>query len=293
VAITTAMIKELREATGAGILDSKKALEAASGNFDKAVEFLREKGLAQAAKKASREANDGTIAAQINDDGTRAAMIEVNCETDFVARTDDFSNFVANITQQVFENEQIASVEDLLTTKYVADTGKTVAEAVQETISKLGENIVVRRLMQYKLTGEGIIDNYIHSNRRVGVLVELHTDTPVSDREALRELAHDLTLQIAAANPRFLSINDVPADVVEEERKIYMAQVVDDKKSDEIKARIVEGRLKKFYQEICLLEQNFVKDDTLSVGKLVQQAGKRLGTPINISRFTRFEIGGS
>lgn len=292
MAITTAMIKELREATGAGILDSKKALEAASGNFDKAVEFLREKGLAQAAKKASREANDGTIAAQINDDGTRAAMIEVNCETDFVARTDDFSNFVANITQQVFENEQIASVEDLLTTKYVADTGKTVAEAVQETISKLGENIVVRRLMQYKLTGEGIIDNYIHSNRRVGVLVELHTDTPVSDREALRELAHDLTLQIAAANPRFLSVNDVPADVVEEEQKIYMAQVVDDKKPDEIKARIVEGRLKKLYQEICLLEQNFVKDDTLSVGKLVQQAGKRLGTPINISRFIRFEIGG-
>lgn len=293
MAITTTMIKELREATGAGVLDSKKALEATQGNFDKAVEFLREKGLAQAAKKASREANDGTIAAQIDNDGTRAAMIEVNCETDFVARTDDFSNFVANITQQVFENEKIASVEDLLTTKYVADAGKTVAEAVQETISKLGENIVVRRLVQYKLTGEGIIDSYIHSNRRVGVLVELHTDSPVSDREALRVLAHDLTLQVAAANPRFLSVNDVPAEVVEEEQKIYRAQLVDDKKSDEIKARIVEGRLKKFYQEICLLEQNFVKDDTLSVGKLVQQSSKRLGTPINIGRFIRFEIGGS
>lgn len=292
MAITTAMIKELREATGAGILDSKKALEATNGNFDEAVEFLREKGLAQAAKKASREANDGTIAAQINDGGTRAAMIEVNCETDFVARTEDFSNFVTNITQQVFEDERIASVEDLLTTKYVADTGKTVAEAVQEAISKLGENIVVRRLVQYNLTGEGIIDSYIHSNERIGVLVELHTDSPVSDREALRELAHDLTLQVAAANPRFLSVNGVPADVVEEERKIYMAQLVDDKKPDEIKARIVEGRLKKFYQENCLLEQNFVKDDALSVGKLVQQVGKRLGTPINISRFTRYEIGG-
>lgn len=292
MAITTTMIKELREATGAGILDSKKALEATDGNFDKAVEFLREKGLAQAAKKASREANDGTITAQINDDGTRAAMVEVNCETDFVARTEDFNNFVANVTQQIFENERIASVEDLLTTRYVADTGKTVAEAVQETISKLGENIIVRRLVQYNLTGEGIIDSYIHSNKRVGVLVELHTDRPASDREALRKLAHDLTLQIAAANPRFLAVNDVPAEVVEEERKIYMAQLVDDKKSDEIKGRIVEGRLKKFYQENCLLEQNFVKDDTLSVGKLVQQSGKRLGMPINISRFTRFEIGG-
>ena len=291
MAITTAMIKELREATGAGILDSKKALETTKGDFDKAVEHLREKGLAKAAKKASREANDGLIAAQINADGTQAVLVEVNCETDFVARTEDFANFVNAITRQIFENGQIASVEALLAAKYAADPAKTVADAVQGVISKLGENVVIRRLARYALTGKGVIDTYVHSNNRVGVLIELQTGGPVAEREALRELAHDLTLQVTAANPRFLSAEYVPAEVIEEERKIYRAQLADDKKPAEIKARIVEGRLTKFYQEICLLEQSFVKDDSISISKLIQQQSQRFGTPIQVSRFTRFEIG--
>jgi elongation factor Ts len=285
------MIKELREATGAGILDSKKALEANDGNFDKAVEYLREKGLATAAKKASREANEGLIVARLDSEGARGSLLEVNCETDFVARTEDFGNFVDRLLQQIFEQPEITSVDQLLATSFNGNAEQTVADAVQEAISKLGENIILRRLTQYTLAGDGIIDSYIHSNNRVGVLVELRTEGASEDKAALQELAHDLTLQIAAANPRYLSSAEVPAEVVEEERKIYLAQLAEDKKPDEIKARIVEGRLKKFYQEVTLLEQNFVKDDALTIQKLVQQAKKQIGTTASIQRFTRFELG--
>ena len=291
MAITTAMIKELREATGAGILDSKKALEANEGNFEKAVEFLREKGLAQAAKKASREANEGLVSAKISDDGRRASLVEVNCETDFVARTDDFANLVETMTEQVLNSPPIESVEALLAATYARNAAQTVADAVQEAVSKLGENIVIRRLDQVTLAGEGVIESYIHSNNRVGVLVELATAGAVADQAGLRELAHDLTLHVAAANPTYIATEDVPADLVENERRLYMAQLIDDNKPDNIKARIVDGRLKKFYSEICLLEQAFVKDDKLSVQKLLQQTGKQLGAAITVRRFTRFEIG--
>jgi len=291
MAITTAMIKELREATGAGILDSKKALETTGGNFEKAVEHLREKGLAKAAKKASREANDGLVAVQISDGGTQAALVEVNCETDFVARTEDFTDFVANITRQVFENDRLTSVDELNAAAYISNPDQTVTDAIQAIISKLGENIVVKRFERYTLAGQGIIDSYIHSNNRVGVLVELETNGAETDQTALQELAHDLTLHVAATNPRYINKEDVPAEMVEAERSIYLAQLADDKKPDNIKARIVEGRLNKFYSEICLLEQGFVKDDSVSIGKLLQQSGKSLNTPLKIRRFTRFEIG--
>jgi elongation factor Ts len=285
------MIKELREATGAGILDSKKALEANDGNFDKAVEFLREKGLASAAKKSSREANDGLVAARISEDGSTGAMIEVNCETDFVARTDDFSEFVKQLLQQAFSQPVYASVDAFLASSVNGSADQTVAEAVKEAIGKLGENIIVRRLVKYALDGEGTVDAYIHSNNRVGVLVELQTEGTPTDRSALQELAHDVALQIAAANPQYVSPDEVPANIVEEERKIYLAQLAEDKKPEEIKARIVDGRLKKFYQEVTLLEQSFGKDDSLSIHKLLQQAKKTVGTPVTIRRFSRFEIG--
>lgn len=289
MAITTAMVKELREATGAGILDSKKALEAADGNFDKAVELLREKGLAKAAKKASRDANDGLVEIAVN--GKAAALVEVNCETDFVARTDGFKTFVESVTQQVLKQDSLTSVDDLLNADYGNDKGKTVANAIQETISQLGENIVVRRFERYNQDGPGVIKGYIHMGGRIGVLVELGVEDATTNKDALLELAHDLTLHVAATNPRFLSRGDVPADVVEEEKKIYLAQVAQENKPDKIKEKIVEGRLNKFYKEICLLEQPFVKDDSLSVTKLLQQQSKSLGTPIKINRYTRYELG--
>ena len=292
-AITTAMIKELREATGAGILDSKKVLEEVNGDFDKAVESLREKGLARAAKKASREANEGLVAAKVDDAGAQAALVEVNCETDFVARTDDFANFVGAITRQVYEGGDIASVEQLLEAPFINNETKSVADAIQDAVSKLGENIIIRGATQYKLNGEGLIDSYIHANSRVGVLVEVGTEGAVSDRDALQTLAHDLAMQIAAVKPQYLSRDDVPETVVDGERKVLMAQLAEENKPDNIKARIVEGRLNKFYAENCLLEQEFVKDGSLTISKLLQQAGKDLGVPIQVKRFTRYELGAS
>lgn len=288
MAITTAMIKELREATGAGILDSKKALEANSGNFDKAVEFLREKGLAKAAKKAGREANEGLVAVLV--EGRTASIIEINCETDFVARTDDFQSFVGNIARQALNNPDQNSTEALLAAPY-ADTGKSVADAVQETISKLGENIIIRQAARYEQTGPGVIAGYVHMGGRIGVLVELGVEAEDATGDALNDLAHDLTLQIAAVNPRYLNRESVPEAIIAEERRIFMAQMAQENKPENIMARIIDGKLKKLFKEICLLDQLFVKDDSLSIEKLLQKTGKALGTKITINRFTRFELG--
>jgi elongation factor Ts len=289
VTITTAMIKELREATAAGILDSKKALEATGGDFDKAVEYLREKGLAKAAKKASRETKEGLVVVLVKD--KQASLVEINCETDFVARTDDFKSFANTIARQVIENADLTTVENLLAASYIADSGKTVAEAIQEIISKLGENIVVRRIDRYALNGTGTIEGYVHLGGRIGVLVELSVEDPAAQGETLSELAHDLTLQITAASPHFLTSDDIPEDVLENERKIYMAQLADEKKPDNIKAKIVEGRLNKFFKEVCLVDQPFIKDESLSINKLLQQTSKKLGALIKINKFTRFEVG--
>lgn len=289
MAITTAMIKELREATGAGILDSKKALEANDGNLDKAIEYLREKGLAKAAKKANRAANEGIVVAKVN--GKSAALVAVNCETDFVARTEDFRNFADGLAAQVLSDTDITSVDTLLNAKYAADPAKTVGNAIQETISKLGENIVLRNVARYTLEGAGTIEGYVHLGGKIGVLVELGVADASAEGEELSALAHDITLQIAAARPQYLTRDDVPADVVAKERSIYLAQLENENKPDNIKARIIEGRLNKFFKEICLVDQPFVKDDSLSISKVIEQVGKKLGTTITINRYTRFELG--
>jgi len=291
MAITTAMIKELREATGAGILDTKKALEAVDGDFDKAVELLREKGLARAAKKASREANEGQVAILVKDKG--ASLVEVNCETDFVARTDDFQAFVNTMAEHVLDNPGLATLDDLLESEHKAFAGKTISSVVQEHISKLGENIVVKRFDRYTMAGPGLIEGYLHPGGRIGVLVEVSVEDAAHQGDALTDLAHDVALQIAAVHPRYLSREDIPAKVVDKEREIFLAQLAEDKKPDNIKERIVEGKLRKFYEEICLLEQAFVKDDKLSVEQLLKQKGKELGSPVTINRFTRFELGDS
>ena len=289
MAITAAMIKELREATGAGILDSKKALEANDGDFDKAVEFLREKGLAKAAKKASREANEGLVIALV--DGKNAALVAVNCETDFVARTDDFRNFAEGLAKQVLADPNLDSVEALLAAPAADNPEKTVADSIQEAISKLGENIVLRNVARYVQNGAGVIEGYVHLGGKIGVLAEIGVEDAAAEGDALHQLAHDITLQIAAARPQYLSRDDVPAEVIEKERSILMAQLQDEKKPDNIKQKIVEGRLNKFYKEVCLLDQPFVKDDSLSIKQVLANAGKELGTTVKINRFTRFELG--
>lgn len=292
MAITTEDIKLLRESTGAGILDCKKALQETDGNIDQAIEFLRKKGLAAASKKASREANEGLVSAHISADGLLGVLVEVNCETDFVARTEDFQAFVAAVVQQVANQAEAANVETLLAAPFMGDSNKTVAEKLTETIAKLGENMVIRRVARFELPAAGgMLDSYIHTGGRVGVLVDVAGGSAGDSKFA--GLVHDIALQIAAASPRYVSPADVPAEAIEAEKAIYQAQLAEDKKPDNIKERIIEGKLKKWYEEVALVEQPFVKDNDLTIAKLLEKVGKELGGEIKVRRFARFELGAS
>jgi elongation factor Ts len=257
VSVTTADIKYLRELTGAGILDCKKVLQETDGDVDQAVELLRKKGLAVASKKASREANEGLVSASISANGKVGTLVEVNCETDFVP--------------------------------YIGDPGTTVAEQLTETIAKLGENMVIRRIARFDSESGSILDSYIHPGARVGVLVEVSGGNGSDDQ--LYDLAHDIALQIAAVAPQYITEDDIPEAAAEAERNIYRAQIAADNKPDDIKERIVEGKLKKWYSQVTLVDQEFVKDSDLTVGQLLKQKSLELGGDINVHRFARFELG--
>lgn len=289
MAISTEDIKLLRESTGAGILDCKKVLEETGGNIDKAIELLRKKGLATAAKKASREAKDGLVSAYTSPDGKMGVLVEVNCETDFVARTDDFQNFVAALVRQVAGQPNLGSPEALLAAPFIDNPGKTVSEQLTDLIAKLGENMIVRRVARFDLAGDGMLEQYIHTGGRVGVLVDVAGGSPSNSRFAT--LVHDIALQIAAAAPRFVSPADIPAEALEAEKSIYREQLAEDRKPDNIKERIIEGKLKKWYEEVALMQQPFVKDNDLTIAQLLQKYGKELGSDLKVRRFARFELG--
>jgi len=283
VSISITDIKVLRQSTGAGVLDCKKALQKTDGDIDAAIGFLRKKGLAAAAKKASREANDGLVSASITNDGKTGVLIEVNCETDFVARTDDFKAFVDELVQLVTNNSDLTDVETLLATASPDDSGKTVNDYLQEVIAKLGENMIIRRVARYNLNGDGMLDSYIHMGGRVGVLVEAGG----SSDEKAAQIVHDIALQIAAVSPQYVTTGEIPAKMIETEKEIYRAQLANDKKPDNIKERIIEGKLKKWYSEVALLEQEFVKESKMTIDKLLKSHSNGL----TVRRFTRFELG--
>ncbi len=285
MSITTEDIKLLRESTGAGILDCKKALTETDGDMDAAIEILRKKGLAAAAKKASREANDGLIASQMSDDGKTAVMVEVNCETDFVARTDDFQSFVDTLLRQMMAQPDVDGAEALLAAPFIDDAGKTVQDQLTETIAKLGENMRIRQATRFDLQDGGMIDSYIHMEGRVGVLVEI--DGGDAGDEKFTELVHDVALQIAAIPPQYVSEDDIPAEAIAAEKEIFLAQLAEENKPDNIKERIVEGKLKKWYSEVTLLNQEFVKDSDFTIAKLL----KNYGDDVKVRRFARFERG--
>lgn len=276
--ITAAMVKELRDETGLGMMECKKALMEAAGDKQKAIRILRERGLAIAGKKAERVAKEGRVACEIYDGGRAGVMIEVNCETDFVARNAVFQNFVNELLQvakTVVEDNRL---------------GEVVKEQTAARIAETGENIVVRRNVRYTLQGSGIIAGYIHLGEKVGVLVEVGCEKPeTANAELFRETVKDITLHIAAANPSYLKREDVPADVVQSEREIYAKQVQG--KPANIVQKIVDGKMEKFYQQTCLLEQGFVKDPDHSVADLLKSRGESLGDKLTIRRFTRFQVG--
>ncbi|MFQ5614759.1 MAG: translation elongation factor Ts [Anaerolineae bacterium] len=288
--VTTDMIKQLREETGAGVLDCKKALEATDCDFDRAVARLREKGLAAAAKKADREANEGIVYAEVNAEGSLGALIEVNCETDFVARTQDFQALVKGLSRQVLAQPELDNVEALLQAPYIGNSEKTVQQALTDTIAKLGENMGIRHVARFVAGDNGLIDGYVHPGSRIGVLVEVGSENGLPDSDSLRVLAHDLALQVAAARPRYLTPADVPDDVLGARQNTYQAQAEAENKPEEIKARIIEGKLRKWYEEVCLLQQPFIKDDALTIEKLLANTSKELGVQVSIRRFARFEL---
>ena len=276
-------VKDLREKTGCGMMDCKKALTESDGDVEKAIEFLREKGLAAAAKKAGRIAAEGIVDTYVSDNGKVGAIIEVNSETDFVGKNADFKAFVAALAKLVADKSP-ADVDALLKLEY-PDSTMTVEEMLREKILTIGENLNIRRFDRY----EGSVATYIHGGGRIGVMVNFDTD--VAGKDGFAEVAKDVCMQIAAVNPQYICPDCVPAERVEKEKEILTQQAINEGKPANIAEKMVAGRIKKFYKEICLVEQEFVKDPDLSVKAYVEDAAKKLGGSIKISSFVRFEKG--
>ncbi len=282
-------VAALRAKTGCGMMDCKKALTASNGNVDAAVDFLREKGLAASAKKASRIAAEGLAATMVAADGKSGVVIEVNAETDFVAKNAEFRAFVDTCAATVLA-EKPADLDALLNTKAVG-TEMTVAELTREKILTIGENIKVRRFVRY----DGVVSTYVHAAGRIGVMVKFDVDDAVAAKAEFAEFAKDVCMQVAAANPAYLCAAKVPAEVVEHEKKILMEQIANDPKTANKPAKVIEkmvtGRIAKYYKENCLVEQVFVKDPDLTVAKYVDATAKALGGAIAIADFVRYEKG--
>ena len=272
--ITASQVKELREKTGAGMMDCKKVLTETNGDEEKAIELLRERGIAKAAKKSGRVAAEGLVETYISEDGKVGVVVEVNAETDFVAKNEEFRNFVTDVAKQIAK-ENPADVEALLNEKSITEPDKTVSEVLTNKIATIGENMSIRRFERFETNN--LLQSYIHGDGKIAVLVELENGTP--------ELAKDICLQIAAARPEYLDRDSVPADRLAKEMEILKAQAINEGKPEAIAEKIVQGRLGKFYSEICLVEQEFVKDPDTTVGKLVADKGAK------IIRFARFEKG--
>ena len=272
--ITAELVKQLREKTGAGMMDCKKVLTETNGDEEKAIELLRERGIAKAAKKSDRIAAEGLVTTYVTADQKVGAVVEVNAETDFVAKNEDFRNFVADIAKQVAEKNP-ATVEELLAQTSMVETDKTIQDVLTNKIATIGENMSIRRFERFE--SNGLVESYIHGDGKIGVLVEMENGNT--------DLAKDVCMQIAAARPEYLDREAVPADRVAHEMEILKAQAVNEGKPEAVAEKIVQGRINKFYGEICLVEQDFVKDPDQTVGKLVESKGAK------IVRFARFEKG--
>lgn len=286
--ITAAKVKELRERTGSGMMDCKKALAESGGDMEKAIDYLREKGLAKAAKKAERTASDGRVFHCVSPDGKLGVMVEINSETDFVAKTDEFNDLGSKVVAHIAAKDY-ADVPALL--ESVHESGSSINELVTAIIAKLGENIVLKRFARYDAEN-GRAFCYIHSNYKVGALVELDAaDKAAADKPEFAELGHEICMQIAAAAPQYLVPEDVPEDVIDREKAVYRQQLIDEGKPADKVEKIIPGKLRKYYETICLMEQEYIRDGDKRIKQLVEETGKKLGTKITVRRFERFAIG--
>lgn len=281
-AYTAQMVKELRERTSAGMLDCKKALEECDGNIDNAIDWLRQKGLSKAAKKVGRATSEGMMALRQNADNTSATLVEVQCETDFVTRSDKFQAFAKHVVDTGFEKKPADQ----------AALTELASAALNELIATIGENILIGRYANWDCAGTGVIAAYVHSNGKIGVLVELGCAKAETAKNAqLLELGRNIAMQIAATNPAALEQSSLDPELVNREREVYRQKTIDEGKPADRVDKIVDGRIQKFYKEVCLVEQPYIRDDKVTIKALVASEGKALNDELAVKRFIRFQLG--
>jgi elongation factor Ts len=289
--ITAQMVKELRDKTNAGMMDCKAALAEAGGDMEEATTVLRKRGIAGADKKAARAAREGVIASSIDSESKSGTLLEVNCETDFVAKNENFQNTVNQLLDHIAQSDNVDTVDALLAQSFAGGEG-TVAEFVKTKIAEMGENMVIPRFASYSVEGEGVVASYIHMQGKVGVLIEAGcVSAAVAQNDSFRSLVKDITLHIAASSPVCISRDEVPAELVEKEMEIFREQMKD--KPEHVIDKILVGKIDKYHSGICLLEQAFVKDPDKTIGDLLKEKAAELGEEISVRRFTRYAVGES
>ena len=282
MSVTINMVKELRERSAAGMMDCKKALQECNGDMDKAVDWLRQKGLSQVAKRASRAATEGRVTLRQSADGKVAMLTEVRCETDFVSRGEKFQAFADFVADTAFEKNP-ASPEALR---------EMVESEFQTLLAQTGENTIVGRVVRMELSGTGMIASYIHTNEKLGVLVELACENAATvDNPQFKELGKNIAMQVAASTPLSIDANCLDQAEVEREREVLRQKTLEEGKPENMVDKIVDGRIKKFYQEVCLVEQTYIRDDKKTISQLLEEEGKALGDKIGVRSFYRMQLG--
>lgn len=304
--INASLVKKLRDKTGAGMMECKRALQETNGDMEQAEVVLRKRGLAGAVKKEGRSTKQGLIASHIAAAAKSGVLLEVNCESDFVARTEDFQSLAADIAAHIAqtkpktvrledvtagERANFKAHEALYEQKFAKDQNTTIAELVKGKIAKLGENINISRFVVYDVNGAGAIGSYVHAGSQIGVLLELHAPENSLAKDEFKILLRDVAMQVAAANPQCVSRDQVDVAVLDKERDIQRDRARNEGKPEKMLDKIVEGRLSKFYEEVCLLEQPFIRENTISVSELLKTAGAKLGGDISVARFVRYKVG--
>lgn len=284
MAITAAEVKALRDRTGAGMMECKAVLVETNGDVEQAITLLRTRGLAQVAKKAGRSTSEGLVGTYLSDDGRLGVLVEVNCESDFVARTDDFQALVRDAAAA------IAGAGDGVTADWVADPNGPIGQKMAAAIAKLGENMAVPRFVRY--ASDGVVGQYVHLGGKIGVMVDLAVgDAGAPARDEFKTLVKEIAMQVAAASPQYLTREEVPADVLEREKGIYRGQMEGSGKPAAVVDKIVEGKLGSFYEQVVLLDQASIRDPKVKVADVVAQAVKALGTDVRVTRFSRLKVG--
>lgn len=287
MAITAEMVKKLREQTGAGMMDCKKALGETNGDYEKAVTLLREKGIAVAAKRETRTASEGIIGSFITSDNSKGALTELNCETTFVAKTDEFIDLAQNLAKQAVETKcgDAAKLSDM---PYIADNARKAGVVLTEIMGKVGEKMAFKRAAFLDTDGKGLIGSYIHMGGQIGVLVQLNTE---AKSDNVLQLAKDIAMHISWSNPDYMKREDIPQDALDKEREVHKQWAIKEGKPEKIIDRIVDGRMKDFYSKVCLLEQPFVKDEEKTIKGYINEVAKAVGSEISIAGYVRFRVG--